>query len=131
MVGKSGAGFSNGWKLVAALLLLASVAQAGIVTGPFGGWAALTNLPEARSYPAAALVGSELYAIGGRDSGGATRDTVWMLDVDDPSAGWTAVSNLPSGRDNMAAAALGTRIYVIAGSDGTNNQSDVYVYDTT
>ena len=61
---------------------------------------------------AAAVLGSKIYAIGGRDAGQGLGST----EVYDPAAdAWQTADDLPTPRDHLAAAVIGNRIYATGG----------------
>lgn len=130
-IGKIARKFSNHWKIALGIFFLPGLLQAGIITGAFSGWSTVSNLPAARQESAAALAGNELYAMGGEDTAGETRNTVWKYDLSNPAGGWTAVSNLPAGRRSAAAAVVNDTIYLVAGHDGTNAHGTAWTYDTS
>lgn len=75
-------------------------------------WTAKANLPTARGALAAAVLGSKIYAIGGRDAGQGLGST----EVYDPAAdAWQTADDLPTPRDQLAAAVIGNRIYATGG----------------
>jgi len=99
-------------------------------TGPGpGSWlpaGTLTAMPTARAGLTAAVVGSRIYAIGGRDSGGGpcTGTATAVVEKYTVGAGtsgtWsTCVAPLPSARSDLAAIAPGDgKIYVFGGCNG-------------
>ena len=81
-------------------------------------WTSLANMPTARAGLASAMIGAEIYAIGGRRqpggpcSGGELR-AVERYDL--RSNTWTRLAPLPTNRSDLAAAAVNGRIYVFGG----------------
>ncbi|KAI4690763.1 uncharacterized protein J4E88_002236 [Alternaria novae-zelandiae] len=93
-------------------------------------------IPEARDHAGAAVVGSKMYVLGGRDSGQENlRDTVFILDLCDLEAGWkTSSTRMPTARGGVAAGVIGKHIYVFGGEGNTLSETGVFnqveVYDT-
>lgn len=84
-------------------------------------WETLPELQHPRGVPALALLGSELYAIGGGSWGVGTflADDVpedEMLDLRRLDEGWTRIPTCPGKRrSNSCATALGNKVYVFGG----------------
>nr|WP_240742035.1 S8 family serine peptidase [Micromonospora zingiberis] len=94
-------------------------------------WAALPDLPTARSKPGLAAVSGKLYAIGGW---GADDGTVATVDVFDPAAGtWSTVPGATNPAPVAAAgtAVLGGKVYLVGGcADATCTDSNrLVVFD--
>ena len=93
-------------------------------------------IPEARDHAGAAVVGSKMYVLGGRDSGQENfRDTVFILDLCNLEAGWkTSSARMPTARGGVAAGFIGKDIYVFGGEGNTLSETGVFdqveVYDT-
>lgn len=88
-----------------------------------GKWTPLADAPRARDHFPAAVVGDRLYALGGRDSGGAGNfftQTVAEADVYDFATGkWSTLpAKLPTGRAAPAVAVLDHQILVFGGESG-------------
>jgi N-acetylneuraminic acid mutarotase len=93
-------------------------------------------IPEARDHAGAAVVGSKMYVLGGRDSGQENlRDTVFVLDLCDLEAGWkTSSARMPTARGGVAAGVIGKNVYVFGGEGNVQSETGVFdqveVYDT-
>ena len=107
----------------------AQVAQSGAL----GAWSAMTALPHARAYHAtvgataytAALdttVGAYVYVIGGKDSTGATTNTVFYARVglDGQVAAWQSAPALPAALHSAGAAVFRGYIYLTGGANNDN-----------
>jgi hypothetical protein len=95
-----------------------------------GTWERLADMPHARDHFQAAVVGDELYAIGGRDVDiDATTDAVDVLDL--RTGRWrSGLAPLPTPRGGFAVAVLGDEILVIGGEGGGRTFDTVEAYDT-
>lgn len=74
---------------------------------------------------AGARLGSDIYAIGGRNSDVTIWQTVSRFDGDE----WSDVANLPSPRFDLSAATLNDAIYAFGGNSGSGVQTNVFRYD--
>lgn len=104
-----------------------SVARVDAYDPQTGEWTRLADMPRPRDHFQAAIVGDELYAIGGRrtfESGGIEIEEVAPVDelelpADDanlPSATWRpAVTSIPTPRGGLGVAAVGACVYAIGG----------------
>ncbi len=98
-----------------------------------GQWTELAPLPEPRSSLDAAVLGDEIYVIGGWAMAGDSRSvwhtTAWKLDLSQPAPQWEAIAEPPFERRALALAAHDGRIYAIGGmtsGDETTRQCDLY-----
>lgn len=92
----------------------------------------LRDMPTARAGLAAAVLGSDIYAIGGRSSPDGPCSGPAMAKVERYNVAtdeWEEVAPLPSPRSDLAAIALGGKIYVFGGCDGASIFDEVDVYD--
>lgn len=80
-----------------------------------------TPLTYNRVEMATAVVGTDIYLIGGRNSSGS--ETSWITKYDSLLDKYTAVANLPSVCSNCRATAIGTDIFVFF-------SSNIYKFDT-
>jgi N-acetylneuraminic acid mutarotase len=93
-------------------------------------------MPAARDHAGAAVVGSKMYVLGGRDHGqGNVRDTVFILDLCNLEAGWkTSAARMPTARGGVAAGVIGSKVYTFGGEGDTSVESGVFdeveAYDT-
>jgi N-acetylneuraminic acid mutarotase len=96
-----------------------------------GEWSRLADMPHARDHFQAAVVGDELYVIGGRDVDiDATTDAVDVLDL--RTGRWrSGLAPLPTPRGGFAVAVLGDEILVIGGEGGGKTFDTVEAYDTS
>jgi N-acetylneuraminic acid mutarotase len=86
--------------------------------GPDSRWERLPELPGPRVFPAAAVIGSTLYAIAGArdfDMTGGPRTDGLRLDLRRPEQGWRPVAPLPGVGRTASAAACDGRIYLFGG----------------
>ncbi|KAF1849565.1 galactose oxidase [Cucurbitaria berberidis CBS 394.84] len=94
------------------------------------------NIPESRDHAGAAVVGSKMYILGGRNGGQLhIRDTVFVLDLCNLKVGWrTSSAKMPTPRGGVAAGAVGTKIFIFGGEGNTAAKSGVFdqveAYDT-
>jgi hypothetical protein len=106
--------------------------------GPIGVWSRPQDLPAPRAFATAALAnrhnsrldGGALYVIGGIDSSGRARATVYLAPVEaDTAVGpFTAIEPLPAPVAGAIAVVRRGRIYVLGGADALGRpQSGVYV----
>ena len=93
-------------------------------------WSAATPMPTARSSPAVAVVGTQLFAIGGFTftSGGprTALSTNEMLDL--TTGTWTTCSPMPTARGLAAVGVVDGKIYIVGGQD-SESLGDNQVYD--
>jgi N-acetylneuraminic acid mutarotase len=99
-----------------------------------GVWTKATPLPEARSSHATALVGSQLYVIGGWALDGAMDSASWpdsmlVTDLSRPTLAWKRIP-MPFKSRALGAATLGRFIVTVGGMEGRRVQRLVHVYDT-
>jgi hypothetical protein len=98
-------------------------------------WTDLTPLPEGRSSLDAAVVGDELFVVGGwkmsgKDSQSQWHDTVWKANLTQEPLVWQAVPNPGFQRRAIAAAAYRGKLYVIGGMSSDNKVTQaVSVFD--
>lgn len=97
-------------------------------------WSELPALPRPRSSHAAAIVGQQLYVLGGWAMSGAMNSGVWdstllRLDLSNPGAGWQEASSPVESRA-LALVALGTRLFAIGGMTPERVSNAVHVYDS-
>jgi N-acetylneuraminic acid mutarotase len=88
-------------------------------------WTDLAPLPEGRSSLDAAVVGNDLYVVGGwKMSGKGTEsvwhDTVWKADLSKDTIAWQPVPSPGFQRRAITAAAHGGKLYVIGGMSSDN-----------
>jgi hypothetical protein len=106
--------------------------------GLMGSWSRSSDLPAPRAFAAAVFAnrfnsrfdGAALYIIGGIDSAGHARATVFqsMVSNDTTLAPFTSIEPLPSPVAGAIAVATHGRIYVMGGTDSTGTpQSHVFV----
>jgi N-acetylneuraminic acid mutarotase len=94
------------------------------------------SIPEGRDHAGAAVVGSKMYVLGGRDLGQENpRDTVFILDLCDIEAGWkTAAGRMPTPRGGVCSGVVGNKVYTFGGEGNRAVESGVFdqveVYDT-
>ena len=101
-------------------------------------WTRLADMPRPREHFHVAVVGDELYAIGGRETfesdGNIELDEIAEVDVLDlpaddadlPAAAWrSSVTSLPIPRGGLAVAAVGECIYAIGGERAPGGIEDV------
>src|SRR5262245_26433145 len=96
----------------------------------FGNWNAANPMPTPRSSPAIAVVGTQLFAIGGFTftSGGprTALSTNEMLDL--TTGNWTTCSPMPTARGLAAVGVVDGKIYIVGGQDD-ESLGDNQVYD--
>jgi N-acetylneuraminic acid mutarotase len=96
-------------------------------------WTILSPMLTSRAGLGVAVVGNNIYAIGGRTVTGGPNDPgkldiVEKYDIDTDT--WSTVASLPSPRSDLAAVAHGGKIYVFGGFDANGIvMNDVDVYD--
>ena len=99
-----------------------------------GSWETQAPLSAARTWPAAAVIGSTLYVVGGGeqvDPDGAGPQVGPSDILESYAAGdvsWTTLSPMPTPRTGLAAAEAGGKLYAIGGFNGTN-LATVEVFD--
>ncbi|KAI8940592.1 hypothetical protein NX059_001866 [Plenodomus lindquistii] len=93
-------------------------------------------LPEGRDHAGAAVVGSHMYVLGGRNRGQLNvKDTVFILNLCNLEAGWkTSDAPMPTARGGVAAGIIGPKIYTFGGEGNLAVESGVFSevegYDT-
>jgi N-acetylneuraminic acid mutarotase len=92
-------------------------------------WRAETTLPGGPvNAPAAAVVGTKIYVIGGFS--GTTNEPLTRVDVYDTATKvWSSAAPLPAPRGGHAAVVLGGKIHVIGGGNSVSTIADHSVYD--
>lgn len=92
-------------------------------------WTAITSLPGGRRVVASAIVGDNIYILGGSDMASVYQSTVYKYNI--PGDTWTTVASLPVATGWGKAVGYGTNhIYFAGGVDGASVVlSTVYVYD--
>jgi len=92
-------------------------------------WSPIASLPAGRRVLASAIVGKNIYAIGGSDMASVYQNTVYKYDIDLDA--WTTVAPFPVAAAWLKAVAVGNNIYVAGGVDAASTVlSSVYVYNT-
>jgi len=100
-------------------------------------WEVLPDMPRNRDHFGAAIVGDQIYAAGGRDTGmnngfqGVTTGKVDVFDISDGQ--WTTLDDeMPTQRGGTATAVLGADVFVIGGerSDASQAFDTVEALDT-
>jgi N-acetylneuraminic acid mutarotase len=99
-----------------------------------GQWQDLAPLPEGRSSHDAAVLGSQLYVIGGwelkGEGGGEWHETAYVCDLADANPQWKEIAKPPFNRRALAVATYGGKVYVIGGMDDSNDTTtDTNIYD--
>lgn len=100
-----------------------------------GEWTELAGLPEGRSSLDAAVVGNDLYVVGGwkmsgKDSQPVWHDTVWKAELSRENVVWEPVPSPGFQRRAIAAAAHSGKLYVIGGMSSDNKTTRaVSVFD--
>lgn len=100
-----------------------------------GKWEDLTPLPAGRSSHDAAVIGNELYVVGGwklaGEGEGDWHDTALKCDLTASPIEWKTIAKPPFMRRALAVAAHGDKLYVLGGMDDSNETiTTVNVYDT-
>jgi N-acetylneuraminic acid mutarotase len=96
-------------------------------------WKDLTPLPEPRSSHAAALLGNNVYVIGGwamsGDENAQWHQTAWVADLEKQPLVWKPIANPPESRRALAVTAFDGKIFAIGGMEqegGPSTRTDVY-----
>jgi N-acetylneuraminic acid mutarotase len=91
-------------------------------------WRSVASMSVPRDHLAAAAVGTEIFAIGGRSNVDFGQNLDANEEYDPQTDAWTERAALPTARSGIAAAALGGLIYVFGGegSDGTFDENEAY-----
>ncbi|WP_372724314.1 kelch repeat-containing protein [Novipirellula sp.] len=96
-------------------------------------WKDDTPLPEPRSSHAAAVIGDQVYVIGGWAMSGENEtkwhNTAWTADLSQQPLQWKAIAAPPFERRALSVAAHDGRIYVVGGmdqEDGPSTEVDVF-----
>ena len=88
-------------------------------------WTALPPLPEARSSHDAAVIGDDLYVVGGWQLAGSSEGrwltTAWKINLADASADWEALPAPPFLRRALAIAAWEGKLAALGGMDDGND----------
>jgi len=98
-----------------------------------GQWQDLAPLPHGRSSHDAALLGSQLYVIGGWEMKGQAgtdwHETAYVCDLADANPQWRQIAKPPFNRRALAVATYAGKVYVIGGMDDSNDTTtgmDIY-----
>lgn len=108
---------------------------AGLGVCAQGQWVTKAIVPEARSTPAGAIIGSTFYYFGGFTVNNFNNVTAWKFSI--PLNMWSPMASLPNigvgngGVSNVDAAAIGTDIYLPGGYNGTTGTNRLLKYDST
>jgi N-acetylneuraminic acid mutarotase len=99
-----------------ALVALKSVECFDPITGS---WAAAADMPTARYYQGAAVVGGKVYVVGGSKTAGVP-SALKSADVFDPATGkWSAIADMSTPRSGSpGTVALNGKVYVMGGDTG-------------
>lgn len=96
-------------------------------------WKDDTPLPEPRSSHAAAVIGDQVYVVGGWAMSGENEtkwhNTAWTADLSQQPLQWKAIAAPPFERRALSVAAHDGRIYVVGGmdqEDGPSTEVDVF-----
>ena len=105
------------------------------IDGTLGGWSPTSPLPEGRAKGGCALIGDEIYVIGGH--GGheevdvTPKETVYETEAHADGVGsWVETESLPEGRREHSVVTLNGRIYVMGGRDLELNPIDTIYYSS-
>lgn len=87
--------------------------------GSIGAWATTTALPQTREELSAVTVNGYIYAIGGRNSVGATQSTVYYakLNADGTVGTWNTTTALTTDRSNHSSVTANGFVYVLGGDE--------------
>ncbi|KAF2847316.1 galactose oxidase [Plenodomus tracheiphilus IPT5] len=94
------------------------------------------QIPEGRDHAGAAVIGSRMYILGGRNHAQLNvKDTVFILDLCNLEAGWrTSDERMPTARGGVTAGTIGRKIYTFGGEGNPAAENKVFdeveVYDT-
>jgi N-acetylneuraminic acid mutarotase len=98
-----------------------------------GEWRDLAPLPQGRSSHDAAMLGSQLYVIGGwelkGEGDGEWHETAYVCDLADANPQWQVIAKPPFNRRALAVAGFAGKVYVIGGMDDSNETTtgaDIY-----
>ncbi len=79
------------------------------------------KLPNKQNLFELALLGSMLYAFGGRDSDNNATNKMWSRDLSDPSSQWTARADMKQSRFGFSSVVLNDTIYALSGWDNNDD----------
>ena len=106
-------------------LTLGSVAESS-VTYTLGSWSTGTSLPGPLTYSQVAIVGDNIYLLGGFNDS-AYVGTVYTASIASGSIGtWSTGTSLPGALGQSQVAIVGDNIYLLGGYDGSSHVSTVY-----
>ncbi len=108
-----------------ALFVSALILSAPLVAQPT--WVEVVPLPTPRAFPSVAVLGGEVYVMGGRSAAGVALDVVERYDP--LSNSWSDVDPLRDARFNASATVFNGQILLTGGRDGSEQIDDVEVYD--
>lgn len=100
---------------------LDQVTSTKLIKGQGGAYTTETSvlppLPVTTAYPAFAVVGSNLYVMGGQEKADSVTclSRCFVLDLTAPTRGWKELRRMPEARMLAAAGAIGGKIYVTGG----------------
>lgn len=99
-----------------------------------GKWEDLAPLPKGRSSHDAALLGSQLFVIGGWElgdkTGGQWHETGYVCDLKDAKPQWKEIAKPPFNRRALSVAGYAGKVYAIGGMDDSNDMTTgVDIYD--
>ncbi|MGM0948067.1 MAG: Kelch repeat-containing protein [Bacillota bacterium] len=96
------------------------------------GWVSKADLPEPRSHAATAVVGNEIYVIGGFGKNRSATNTTLVYDSQKDT--WSKKADMPINLAGSAVAVVKEKIYVMGGNktntDSNHNSSKLLIYDT-
>jgi len=96
-------------------------------------WSIGTSMPTPRTEVTAAVIGHDIYVMGGLDKSGKVLDTVEVYNIDNSS--WKIVAPIPLPLHHTSASSFNDKIYVIGGSSTTIDNwvpsNKLFIYDPT
>ncbi len=95
--------------------------------GQTGQWNEIASLPTPRAFPAVAVLGGQIYVIGGQNANGQPLDVVERYNP--TSNTWSTVDELRNARFNASATVYNGEILLTGGREDSGVTDDVEVYD--
>ncbi|MCK5291469.1 MAG: hypothetical protein KAR39_05595 [Thermoplasmata archaeon] len=113
--------------VIAILLMSSVVLLTGSIEGEVGSWQTKSPMPTPRATAGTAVLGGEMYAIGGLVGGPGNDTEVDANEAYDPITDtWSQKAPLPTPRRGLVAATYDGKIYVMGGLNATVNPSVIY-----
>ena len=118
--------------ILAGTMIFGILASQEMVLAQDGTWVKMTDMPTARYWFSAAVVGGKIYTIGGTQDSGREIERAGLstVEVYDPATDtWTRKTDMPTQRMGLSTSVVDGAIYAIGGRDRNTTLTTVEAYD--